>query len=233
MSGLDPTPQAMAAWMEAFTAALQALFGENLLFVGLQGSRARGEAAPESDIDVVVILEKAGPAELAAYRALLDRLPQGALVCGFVSGRGELAAWEPGDLFQFYWDTTAYYGCLEALIPPPGEREARQAALAGACALYHAASHNYLHGRDPQALGVLLKGAAFTARADWFARTGEYLPTGGALAGRLPAGVGALLAARRELAGQSGWDSRCDTLSLELLAWAGELIARYGPHSKR
>ena len=27
MSGLDPTPQATAAWMEAFTAALQALFG--------------------------------------------------------------------------------------------------------------------------------------------------------------------------------------------------------------
>ena len=176
MSALDTGPQTLAAWMEAFVAALGEQFGNQLLFVGIQGSRARGEAHPGSDIDVVVILEQAGPAELAAYRTLLDSLPQGDLVCGFVSGRGELAAWDRADLFQFYYDTTAYYGSLETLVPPLGRKDAQRAAWVGACGLYHACSHNYLHGRDPQMLGELLKGVGFVSRADWFACEDGLLP---------------------------------------------------------
>lgn len=233
MSALDTGPQTLAAWMEAFVAALGEQFGNQLLFVGIQGSRARGEAHPGSDIDVVVILEQAGPAELAAYRTLLDSLPQGDLVCGFVSGRGELAAWDRADLFQFYYDTTAYYGSLETLVPPLGRKDAQRAAWVGACGLYHACSHNYLHGRDPQMLGELLKGVGFVSRADWFVQTGEYLPTGQSLRAALPAAQMALLDARGELAEKTGWDSRCDALSLQLLDWAGGLIRQHGGHSSR
>ena len=206
MSALDTGPQTLAAWMEAFVAALGEQFGNQLLFVGLQGSRARGEAHPGSDIDVVVILEQAGPAELAAYRTLL---------------------------FQFYHDTTAYYGSLETLVPPLGRKDAQRAAWVGACGLYHACSHNYLHGRDPQMLGELLKGVGFVSRADWFVQTGEYLPTGQSLRAALPAAQMALLDARGELAEKTGWDSRCDALSLQLLDWAGGLIRQHGGHSSR
>ena len=205
MSALDTGPQTLAAWMEAFVAALGEQFGNQLLFVGLQGSRARGEAHPGSDIDVVVILEQAGPAELAAYRTL----------------------------FQFYHDTTAYYGSLETLVPPLGRKDAQRAAWVGACGLYHACSHNYLHGRDPQMLGELLKGVGFVSRADWFVQTGEYLPTGQSLRAALPAAQMALLDARGELAEKTGWDSRCDALSLQLLDWAGGLIRQHGGHSSR
>ena len=45
-------------WMEEITDKLKKAFKENLIFIGLQGSYNRGEAATESDIDVVVILDK-------------------------------------------------------------------------------------------------------------------------------------------------------------------------------
>ena len=47
----------MKTWMEAFMARMRQAFGDRLAFVGLQGSRARGEATPKSDIDVVVVLD--------------------------------------------------------------------------------------------------------------------------------------------------------------------------------
>ena len=43
--------------MEEFQRALAQTFPGRLWFVGLQGSRARGEATAESDIDVVVVLD--------------------------------------------------------------------------------------------------------------------------------------------------------------------------------
>ena len=36
------------------TDALKSKFGDRLLYVGLQGSYLRGEATPESDIDIIV-----------------------------------------------------------------------------------------------------------------------------------------------------------------------------------
>jgi predicted nucleotidyltransferase len=42
--------------LEHFKAALQSLLVENLLFVRLFGSRARGEGTVESDLDVLLVL---------------------------------------------------------------------------------------------------------------------------------------------------------------------------------
>ena len=47
---------------------LQARFGGRLLYVGLQGSYLRGEATDDSDIDIMVILDKLNVADLDAYR---------------------------------------------------------------------------------------------------------------------------------------------------------------------
>ena len=47
-------------WLEQFRKKLTALFGDRLLFLGLQGSYGRGEQTAASDIDVVVILDKVG-----------------------------------------------------------------------------------------------------------------------------------------------------------------------------
>ena len=42
-------------WLQAYLQMVQALFGERICCVGLQGSYGRGEAGADSDIDVVLI----------------------------------------------------------------------------------------------------------------------------------------------------------------------------------
>ena len=88
-------------WLGEYMEAVQVQFGPRVWFIGLQGSFGRGEATAESDLDVVLILDAVSAADLRAYSAMLDRLPERERVCGFVSGKGELLAWEPADLFQF------------------------------------------------------------------------------------------------------------------------------------
>ena len=165
----------MREWMEELVRRLQAAFGARLRFVGLQGSRARGEAAPESDIDAVVILDDVALEDLRAYRGLLKTMPEREKVCGFFGGAAELARWDRADLFSFIHDTIPFHGDLSALTPPLGREDARRAALKGACDIYHGCAHGLLFDRDPAALRALYKMAAFALRAVYFCRTGEYV----------------------------------------------------------
>jgi len=55
------TPQHAAA-LDAFAGAVRRLLGERLVALKLFGSHARGEAAPDSDLDVLVTVEEASPA---------------------------------------------------------------------------------------------------------------------------------------------------------------------------
>ena len=107
----------MKDWTAQFLTALDACFGDRVWFVGLQGSRGRGEATETSDIDMVVILDELRAADIAAYSDMLDRLPHRELSCGFLGGRGEICGWEPSDLFQLYFDTTPIRGSLDELLP--------------------------------------------------------------------------------------------------------------------
>ena len=141
-------------WMDGFTAAVRDAFGARVRCIGLQGSYARGEARADSDIDTVVILDEWRAADWDRYRVLLDGLPERSRVCGFVSGWAELLAWEPSELFGFYYDTKPWYGDLEALKTRFGPADARRAVRTGACGIYHACAHNRLHERD----AVLLQG---------------------------------------------------------------------------
>lgn len=51
-------------WLKHFEDKLAALYGSRLVFFGIQGSYARGEATDTSDIDVVVLLDKLEMADL-------------------------------------------------------------------------------------------------------------------------------------------------------------------------
>jgi uncharacterized protein len=58
-----------AAALDAYAAALQAHFGEQLVDVWLFGSRARGDAHADSDIDVLVVLDDPDAQALSEARA--------------------------------------------------------------------------------------------------------------------------------------------------------------------
>lgn len=209
-------------WMDDFTAVVRQAFGARVYCVGLQGSRARWEAAEDSDIDVVVILDEWREEDWQRYEAVLDSLPERDKVCGFVSGKRELLAWEPSELFGFYYDTVPWYGDLEELKACFGMADARRAVRIGACGIYHACAHNRLHEKDPVMLRGLYKSAFFTLRADYFCRTGEFTRKKSDLLPLLDGEARAILAA-----GMGDADGSFAEQSQRLLEWAGSLIQTY------
>lgn len=210
------------AWMDDFTAAVRQVFGARVYCVGLQGSRARGEANEDSDIDVVVILDEWRQEDWPRYEAVLGSLPNRDRVCGFVSGKHELLSWEPSELFGFYYDTIPWYGNLEELKTRFDMVDARRAVRIGACGIYHACAHNRLHEKDPAMLRELYKSAFFTLRAAYFCRTEEFVRTKRELLPLLGGEEQEIL-----VAGMRGADGGFAEQSQRLLEWAGSLIQTY------
>ena len=185
------------SWLPLWSRAVLERFGGRVLFLGLQGSRARGEAREDSDIDTVLVLDRLEASALAP-------LPERGKLCGFVSGRAELLAWEPGELFQFYHDTRPVLGSLDFLLPLLNREAALSSVRTGAGAVYHGCAHYLLHGGAPEELEALQKAAFFTLRALCWLDTGIFPASRAAL----PEAGRALLAAGPE----------------ELFAWAGETL---------
>ena len=139
----------MAGWIERYQRQALETFGGRICFMGVQGSRARGEAREESDIDMVLILDEVDGKDLLAYRSMLQSLEHGELACGFISGREVLKSWPRWELFQFYRDTRPLYGTLDFLLPLIGPRDIAEAVKNGAANVYHAACHSLVFGQGP------------------------------------------------------------------------------------
>ena len=212
-------------WMELYRKAIFEAFGGRVLFIGLQGSYARGEAKGSSDIDPVLILDRVTSQDLTLYREAASALPHSDLLCGFVSGRAEISGWVSGELFQFYYDTIPHYGSLDHLIKRPGVPEAWDAVRSGACAIYHGCSHNMLHSRDVVMLKSLYKSAVFIVQALYFLEHGRYIHRHRELAG-LASGdeqhIVTLSLSQDEITAES-----LDELSSLLLSWSSRLISKY------
>ena len=162
---------------QAYQTMVRHLFGQRIVFLGLQGSYARGEAAANSDLDVVLILDQVNLTDLQLYQKAIAALPDGALVCGFFGGKEELAHWSRADLFQFYYDTMPYQGNLAEIFPVPTREDAGQAVHLSACNLYHLVSHQFVHQTDLAGLQAAYKMVRFALQAKHFAETGDYLQT--------------------------------------------------------
>ena len=161
-------------WINTYTEAVQKQFGSRVWFIGLQGSYGRGEATNTSDIDVVLILDMLTVQDLGEYDRLLDTLPKREKVCGFVSGKAEIEAWEKSDLFQFCNDTTPIIGSLTHLMNEISEADIKRAIRIGVCNIYHACVHNLLHEKSVEILKSLYKSAAFTCQAIVYLQTGVF-----------------------------------------------------------
>ena len=62
--------------LDRFVHHVQAAWGENVVSIVLYGSVARGEAGPESDVDMLLILEEASPIYRERLRSLFPILRQ-------------------------------------------------------------------------------------------------------------------------------------------------------------
>ena len=206
-------------WMEDFTAAVKSLFGNRVIFIGLQGSYGRGEAGENSDIDPVVILDTLSLEDLAGYDEMLSALPERDKICGFLSGRQVLVDWEKSDLFQFYHDTWPVEGSLDFLRPLIREEDVRRAVLLGACNVYHMCCHNFVHEKSADILKGLYKSASFSLRAKHYCETGRYV-------GKMRELAPLLSGRDRDVADGMG-DKNFAASSRLLMEWAEKVIEQF------
>lgn len=209
-------------WIDNYIKALKAAFGDRIWFAGLQGSRNRGEAAEDGDIDMVVILDRLTPRDISAYDDMLDTLERRDLACGFLSGRAEIAHWEPSELFQFCHDTKPIIGSLESVLALVNADAVARAVRIGACGVYHGCVHNMLYEKDEGILCGLFKSASFVVRARAWQRTGCYAGPLNELAGCADERDRPIVEACITL--RSGDTPPFISLSETLFHWAGEII---------
>ncbi len=210
--------------MKNFTEKIEQTFLGRVWFIGLQGSYGRGEATETSDIDVVVILDELRINDLKTYRELLDTLPNRELICGFISGKKELLNWEASDLFQFYYDTTPIKGTLDLLLKKIDKQAVKRAIRIGACNLYHACVHNFVHEKSDDILRSLYKSAVFVLQAVWFYETGSYIKSKAELQNAIDPPSAVLTTA---LALKNGASVKFEEMSELLLNWTKAMIAGY------
>lgn len=164
-------------WLENYCALMLKTFGSRVEFIGIQGSRGRGEAREDSDIDIVLILDNVSASDLEKYDEAISAMSERELVCGFVSDMEELENWDRADLFQFCYDTRDLFGSLEKLRNSISRKDAARAAHTGACNIYHSLVHNMVHEKSSEILQGLFKHAGFVLRAEYFCKEGVYLKT--------------------------------------------------------
>lgn len=161
-------------WTRSLSQKLRKNFGPRLLFLGYQGSYARGEATPESDIDIVTLLDRLTPADLDTYRETVRSMPSGDLSCGFICGKEELRGWPRQDLLSLALDTRPVLGSLEPYLPDFTPADRLEALRTAAANLYHAACHAYLYEDRDLSLPGLLKAAFFALRLRALCTDGAY-----------------------------------------------------------
>ncbi len=206
-------------WMEAYKKAMISAFGqERIVCIGIQGSYGRGEATDSSDIDVVLILDKVELKDLNTYHNTLERASNRDKICGFVSGRQELQNWEASDLFTFYYDTRVLVGNLDFVLPRLTMEAARRSVLTGACNIYHACSHNYIHESDVEILRALQKALFFVLRIKHFCMTCDFISAKHRLLHLLPEEEQLLLLTD---------PANFDMLSQSILQWSSKTIAEF------
>ncbi len=212
------------AWINMFSEKVERTFTNRVWFIGLQGSYGRGEATETSDIDVVVILDDLRIGDLTTYGDMLDSLPNRDLICGFVSGKNELLNWETSDLFQFYYDTTPVKGALDILLEKIDKQSVKRAIRIGACNIYHACTHNFIHEKSELILRSLYKSAVFVLQAILFYETGTYIKSNSEMQAAVNP-PSAVLETALKL--KSGAGVKFEGMSALLLNWASAVIGCY------
>lgn len=215
--------------MKELTERLKGIFGARLKFVGLQGSYGRHEETAESDIDVVVILDRLAVSDIKTYDMIVSDMQKREKLCGFISGENELLKWEKSQLFQFYHDTVPYYGNIDYILKLLTEEDIKRSVLTGACNIYHLCVHNMLHAKNSRALVGLCKSAVFVIQAKYYAETGQYIKRCADLF-RAASGDDAeiieeflLLRENSRLAQEDFWE-----VSEKLFEWSKDIIDNYG-----
>ena len=121
------------------------VFGERLLYIGLQGSYLRGEANENSDIDVMVILDRFSMKDMDSYREILKMIGFYERSCGFICGLEEITRWNPLEVCQLRNTTKDLFGVLRDYLPREKREDEVNYVKLSLGNLYHELCHRYIH----------------------------------------------------------------------------------------
>ena len=167
-------------YLQELIGSMQEVFGDRLLYVGLQGSYLREEATEDSDIDIMVIINHLSVQDLNSYRAIISRMEDYEKSCGFICGMEEFSKWNPLELCHIVHTTKDYYGRLSTLIPYYSKDDINNFIKLSVGNLYHEICHRYLHSdrtKNYQKLPMTYKNVFFILQNMYYLKTGVFCLT--------------------------------------------------------
>jgi len=214
-------------YISALTAKLKERFDSRLVYVGLQGSYLRGEAAEDSDIDIMVVIKDITAADLSAYREAIASLEHCEKSCGFICGMKELHNWNPLEICHILHTTKDYFGELRELVPAYTEHDVRSFVKLSLGNLYHEICHRFVHStrdRNEAALPYTYKGVFFILQNLHYLESGSFIATKKELLEVLCGKDRLVLETSIALGRGEPYDF--DQAFGLLLSWCGEALAR-------
>ena len=168
------------AYITALTSLLQEAFGPRLAYVGLQGSYLRGEAAEDSDIDIMAVVRDLSPSDLKSYREAIASLEGYEKSCGFICSTDDLLHWNPLEVCHLLHTTRDHFGKLADLTPPCTAEDVRAFVKLSLGNLYHEICHRYVHrplARNVEALPATYKAVFFILQNLHYLESGVFIAT--------------------------------------------------------
>lgn len=167
-------------YLSELIASMKNVFGDRLLYVGLQGSYLREEATEDSDLDIMVILKDLSVQDMKLYREIILQMQDYEKSCGFICGMDEFRAWNPLELCHLLHSTKDYYGKLSVLIPEYSKEDIANFIKLSIGNLYHEICHRYIHSdreANYQKLPLTYKGVFFTLQNMYYLKNGVFCVT--------------------------------------------------------
>ncbi len=167
-------------YIQSLTELLKIVFGDRLVYVGLQGSYLRGEATENSDIDIMVVVDDITTFDLEKYKKVILTLPDYDKSCGFICGRKELINWNPLEICHLVHTTKDYYGTLFELVPEYSEYDVRAFVKLSLGNLYHELCHRYIHTSKENNISCLpftYKSVFFILQNIHYLESGNFIAT--------------------------------------------------------
>jgi uncharacterized protein len=138
----------ISIWLNLITEKIINRFPERVLFIGHVGSYARGEAGPESDIDINVILDEVKINDLISYKEIVKEMPFSDKACGFISGKDEILSWPRHELFHFLYGCKVLYGSIEEFLEEPNKQEIIDYIRISSSGILHFARHTFIYSKN-------------------------------------------------------------------------------------
>ena len=132
-------------YLQKLTIACQSAFGNRLLYVGLQGSYLRGEANENSDIDIMIVIDRFSVKDMDKYRDILKSIGSFEKSCGFICGKDELTRWSPLEVYQLIYTTKDIFGTLKDFLPSTTREDEINYVKMSLGNVYHEICHRYIH----------------------------------------------------------------------------------------